>query len=440
MARIKYLLLIIIFSAVTVLSQSQTSEDTPLKNATLQECIDYAFSHAPSLQQSILNEKIASKQIATKLSDWFPQLNFNFNLQHNYKLQTSIIGGNPITFGVINTSSGQFSVNQTIFSNDVLLAASTAGEVHRQAAQTTTEKKIDLVVNVSKAFYAVLMAQDQINLVNQDIKRLIQSQQDTYHQYKGGVVDTTDYLRATIALNNAKTEQKQDEEMLKTSYAALKQQLGYPPSYNITLSYDKTKMENDIFIDTTQTMNYSNRIEYQLLQTDKNLQEANLDYYEWSFLPTLSAFGEYNLNFMNNNLPPLYNRDYPTAYVGLQLSLPIFQGGKRIQEVEEAKLQVESYNYDISSLKSALNTDYVQSLANYKSSLSNYNSQKENLDLAKEVYNTIELQYKSGIITYLDVITAETDLRTTEVNYINALYQVLSSKLDLEKALGTIRY
>jgi len=50
------------------------------------------------------------------------------------------------------------------------------------------------------------------------------------------------------------------------------------------------------------------------------------------------------------------------------------------------------------------------------------------------------LQYKEGVKTYLDVIFAESDLRTAQVNYANALYQVLSSKLDVQKQLGTIQY
>ena len=66
--------------------------------------------------------------------------------------------------------------------------------------------------------------------------------------------------------------------------------------------------------------------------------------------------------------------------------------------------------------------------------------QHDNLDLATDVYNTIYLQYKAGVKTYLEVIIAESDLRTTQVNYLNALYQVLSSKLDVEKALGTLTY
>jgi len=56
------------------------------------------------------------------------------------------------------------------------------------------------------------------------------------------------------------------------------------------------------------------------------------------------------------------------------------------------------------------------------------------------VYDVIQLQYKAGVKTYLEVITAETDLRSAEINYYNALYQVLASKTDVQKALGQINY
>ena len=70
----------------------------------------------------------------------------------------------------------------------------------------------------------------------------------------------------------------------------------------------------------------------------------------------------------------------------------------------------------------------------------NYNAIKENLLLAQEVYDVIQLQYRSGIKTYLEVITAETDLRTARINYFNTLNLLLSSKIDVQKALGQINY
>ncbi len=430
---------VFLITAPLIFSQQDVKTDSLLRDGTLENCIQYALSHQPLLKQSQINEKIAEQTIKTKLADWFPQLNFNFNIQHNYKLPTSIFQGNAVHIGVINTSSGQFSLSQTIFDRDVLLASTTAHDVREQAAQQTTSEKINVIVNVSKAYYEVLLTKNQIDLITQDITRLETSLKDTYAQYKSGVVDKTDYMQATIALNNGNAEKRQDEELLKTSYANLKEQMGYPPNDSIHLNYDMSKMENNIRIDTTLSLNYQNRIEYKLLETDRRLQKANLNYYVWSFLPSLTAFGEYNLNFQNDQFSKLYNQDFPNSYIGLQLSFPIFQGGKRFQQIDQAELELKLFDYDFSALKSSINTEYTQALANYKSNLNNYNIQKDNLKLANDVYTIIELQYKSGIKTYLDVINAETNLRSTQVNYLNALYQVLTSKIDLEKALGTIQ-
>jgi outer membrane protein TolC len=97
-------------------------------------------------------------------------------------------------------------------------------------------------------------------------------------------------------------------------------------------------------------------------------------------------------------------------------------------------------DWDITNLKNTVNSQYAQTLAAYKSNLITYQTLKQNVELAKEVYDIIQLQYKTGVKSYLEVITAETDLRTARINYFNALYAVLSSKIDVQKALGQINY
>ena len=257
---------------------------------------------------------------------------------------------------------------------------------------------------------------------------------------RGGIVDNIDYKRATILLNNALTEKKQNEELLKARNAFLKEQMGFPLEAELILEYDSTQIEREAFLDTNQTVQFENRIEYQLLQTQKRLQEADVAYTMWSFLPSVSAFANYSLNYQHDEISRLYNQNYPSSIVGLQISFPIFEGGKRLQEVRQAKLSLQRIDDDFLLLKNSIGAEYAQANANYKSSLNTYNILKENLELARDVYHTIQLQYKAGTKTYLEVITAEADLRETQVNYTNALYQVLSSKLDVQKALGTIQY
>ncbi len=421
-------------------ADSQSLNDSLLQNATLQNCISYAMAHQPQIQQSLLDEQITEHTIKSKLADWYPQIDFSYNLQHYFRLPTSVFQGNAVKLGVENTSTAGFSLTQKIFDKDVLLASRTASDVRTQVKQATENNKIDLSASVSKAFYDVLLTRKQMDLVEEDIVRLQQSLTDAYNQYTGGIVDKTDYKRATISLNNARAQKKQYEELLKGKYAYLDELMGLPDNQTLNLVYDTSKMEKEVFLDTSLTVNYENRIEYSILQTQKKLQEANLKYYKWDYIPSVSAFGNYNLSYLNNQFSKLYSTTFPNSYAGLTLSFPLFEGGKRTQQIKTAELQLKRVDYDILTLKNAVNTEYTQALAVYKSNLNDFLVLKDNVALAFDVYNTIQLQYKAGIKTYLDVITAETDLRSSEVNYTNALYQVLSSKIDVEKALGTLQY
>ncbi|HRO46922.1 TolC family protein [Agriterribacter sp.] len=420
-------------------SAAQQQADSLLQEATLENCIAYAVEKQAVVQQAQIDEAITEAAIKSKLSEWFPQVNFNYTFQHNFEVQTSVIGGNPVKLGVDNTSGLMFTLNQAIFNRDVLLASRTRADVRQQAKQNTESVKIDVVANVSKAFYDVLTTEQQIKVSDENIVRLERSYKDAYNQYQAGITDKTDYKRAAIALNNTVAAKKSYEVLLKARIENLKAQMNYPVNAPLQIAYDSTHMEKEILLDTSQTPDYTKRIEYQLLSTQQKLQEANVQYNKWSFLPQLSANGAYNLNYLNNDFNKLYNQSYPASYAGLTLSFPIFQGGKRKYEIRQAQWQLRRTNLDIVSLRNAVNAEYNAALANYKSNYAGYMATKENMVLAKEVYDIIQLQYKSGIKTYLEVITSETDLRSAQINYYNALYELLASKIDVQKALGEIR-
>ncbi len=419
---------------------AQSVESSTLEKATLEEVVKYAIRNQPTIQQSLIDERITENNIKSRLADWYPQINFNYNLQHNFIIQTSIIGGNPVKLGVKNLSAGQFTVSQALFNRDVLLARRTQNEVRLQASQLTTSNKTDLAVDVSKAFYDVLTTVQQIDVSNEDIVRLERSLKDAQNQYKSGVADKIDYKRALISLNNTKAARKSNEEVLKGKVEYLKSLMGYPKEQALQIQYDSLQMEREIFLDTLQNSEYTSRIEYQLLSTQKRLLEYNYQYTKWSYLPTVAANGAYNLNFQNNQFFDLYTKNFPNSFVAITLSLPIYQGGKRKINTNTAEWQLKRIDLDIKRLQLNVNAEYVRALGNYKGSLTNLLTQKENMELAREVYDIIQLQYRSGIKTYLEVITSETDLRLARINYYNAMYQVLSNKIDVQRALGQLNY
>jgi len=440
--RMLYRLTILVL-LLPMLAQAQETNPQPdslLQDATLENVVQYALKHQPLVQQALIDEQITEKTIQGKLADWYPQINFVYNYQRTFDRQTSIIGGTPVKFGVFNTSALQLNGTLNLFNRDVLLAASTSSRVRQQARQNTQSTKIDVAVNVTKAFYDVLATSQQIKVGQEDVVRLQRSLKDAYSQYTAGVADKTDYKRATIALSNTQATLKTNQELLKYKTEYLKTLMGYPVSGALDILYDTMQMENEIVLDTLQSLEYSQHIDYKVLNTQRQLQKANVKYSYWSFIPTLTANGSYIYNYNNNNFPELYNVKYPYSFVGATFTFPLFQGGKRTANIRQQQWSLKRIDWDITNLKSTLNTQYQQAVASYKGNLATYLALKENVALAKEVYDVINLQYRTGVKTYLEVITAEADLRTARINYFNALYFVLASKIDVQRALGQINY
>lgn len=424
---------------VLVSASAQTSDTAGSK--TLESCIQYALDHQTNIRQAMIDEQITEREIRIRLSDWYPQINFSGNYQQNFQRPVTIFNNVVSPVGTYNQSAGFFGLNQTVFNRDVVLAQQSAKDVRLSAQQNTTNNRIAVVSNVSKAFYDLLLSREQIALLDTDIVLLQRSLKDAYNQYKGGLVDKTDYQRATISLNNSKASRKTAEETLKSRTALLKLYMSFPIDSSLLIFYDSTRMRDEVAsFDTLQQVDVNNRIEYQQLLTQRRLQEENLKYYRWGYLPTVSVFGEYNLNYYSDQFKNIYQNNYPNSYAGLSVTLPIFTGTRRLQEVRVAKLQIERLDYNFSSLKDSIRTQFIETMSSYKSDLNNYYEQKENLDLARRVYDIIQLQYRAGIKTYLDVVISNNDLFSAQVNYTNAIYQVLSDKIDVERALGTLKY
>jgi outer membrane protein TolC len=447
MKKLRHLFLSNILIFFPVILFAQNAADTTAAVITLKQSIDFALRNQPQLKQANIDEQINERDIKISLSNWLPQINTSGSYQHYFQRPAQVAaGGTGGTGGgtqpnlaiAHNVSNIGVNASQVLYNNDVLQASRASKYSRQYYKQNTESSKIDVVTDVSKAFYDVLLSQRQLDIIKEDIIRLRRSLKDAYSRYQAGVVDKTDYKQATIALNNSLASQKQTQEAIKSKTALLKQIMGFNPDKPLALSYDSARLQSEAVIDTNQLLNYTNRVEYRLLQTQKNLLNLNVSYYKWGYLPSLSAVGGYSLAYFNDNFSKMYKDAYPTSFAGLSISIPIFTGGKRLQNLAKARLQVERTDLDLVNSRNAINTEYAQALANYKSNYFNWKTLDDNVTLAKDVYKVVDLQYREGVKTYLDVIVSQADLRTAELNYYNALFQLLSSKIDLERALGTL--
>src|SRR5450432_748367 len=446
--RVTSLFLYVFLLSVPVHLSGQSFQKTDIVDSfTLDQCIDYAFRHQPGLNRAFIGQSITKTTNAINLSGWYPQVNVSGNFTHFFELPTSLVSDSlnsaepiKVRSGVVNTFIPALTVTQAIFSPGLIYASKSVKLFVKQSEQITDSAKIDVVANVSKAFYNLLLTIAQIDVLKEDTARLTKNYNDAYQQYVGGIVDMTDYQEAAITLNNAKAQLKQAIENVVPQYATLKQFMGYPTGSRFNVIFDTLQMKNDISFDTTQELVFDRRIEYQILQTSKMLQHQVTDYYKSTYLPTVSAFFNYNFEFENNNFAALYSNVYPYSFAGLSLSLPIFTGFYRTNNIKRARLQEQLLDWTQVELKSEIYTEYTSALASYKGNLYNLYLLQDNVALAKNVYDIVALQYQQGVVPYLNVITAESNLISSQIGYLNALYSVLSSKIDLQKSMGFINY
>jgi outer membrane protein TolC len=186
---------------------------------------------------------------------------------------------------------------------------------------------------------------------------------------------------------------------------------------------------------------FKNRVEYQQAKTGLEASKLLKNNVIRSYFPTLSAFYNLEAPFNGNTFPALFDgKVYPTSFIGLQLNIPVFSGFSKHYQYQAAKMNIEITKNSLSDLENNIKLEYGNYYRQYQSDMDNLKTQKENTKLAQLNYDNLKYQYDNGVQPLIEVLNAETTLLQAQDNYINAMYQALINKVDLDKSLGKIKY
>jgi outer membrane protein len=437
------------FLSLTFGSLVAQTDTAVTHNFNLDECINYAYSHQTSMLNAALDQKIAVAKVKETIGIGLPQINGSADLKDFLKVPTSLIpaqffGGKPgeyqsVQFGVKYNSSFGLTANQLIFNGSYLVGLQASKTYKELSQRAYSRSKIETNVAVTKAFYMVLVNGKQIELLDANIAQLQDQLKQTKALYKNGFAEKIDADRLTVIYNNLVTEKQNILRSLELGNTMLKFQMGMPVDHQLNLSGSINEVKLDkmsLLMDSTA---YRNRIEYALSETQIKLNELDLKRYKSEYLPSLAAFGSTSLQYQNNSFSNLYNRSFPTTVIGLQLNVPIFSGFQRSNQVKQAEFVVKKSQNNLFQAKNSINLDIKNSITQYTNSLTSLENQQRNLDLANEVLRVSKIKYEQGVGSSLEVTQAQTSLKEAQNNYINALYDVLISKVDNERATGLIK-
>lgn len=439
----------ILFTSLLLISFLSFSQK---KNLTLEECISLALENNENLKNSYLEEKISTALSKEYLSVGLPQISFDGGIKYNHEVQKSIIDisrfmpGVPegteqeVQFGQTYDGRMDLYVNQMIFNGSYFVGVSASRELIRLSEKMTKRNIIDIYESVQKAYFTALNTKSRIDLVNENLDRLSELLDQTNKLYENGFVEKLDIDRITVSYNNLKSEKIKADRLYDLSISVLKFQIGLPIEIEIELIGELSEDMINNFSYELKDFDYSKRIEYSILQTDKNLKSYDLKNNRSQYLPQIYANYNYGYNSSASQSNLFFNSDRWKKFgtLGFLVVIPIFDGFLKRSKINQSKYKIEQIENQMMFLERSINLQINQSLANFENSKESLEITRKNLNLAKDVYYASEKKYSEGVGSNLELIDSNNSLKTAQNQYYNALYESVIASIDIKKTLGVL--
>ncbi len=461
--------------AMLLICQANAQTNAPDSSAStsamsLEACLDYAYQHNETLQNSRLDQGLAKADIGTTKSQGLPQIDASIDYTNNFAvpvvyLPASAAGafnpnsgqgqqpGQPaggqnggsdeevaLRFGIQHQGSATLTATQMIFDGSYFVGLRAARTYAELMQKQVVQSKINIAEQVSKAYYTVLVNEERMKLVNSNFMRLDTLLTETQLMFENGFSEAIDVDRIRVQYNNAKSEKNRAIRLIDVSRLMLKFQMGMPLEQEVQLGDKISNIDVDSILNDS-IYAYADRIDYRILQTNTELTQLDLRNNRIQYLPKLTANASYGYNTGVEKFNSLFNFDERWNSLGLfgvKLNIPIFDGLRKGSAIQKNKLQLQQLENSTKQLKNSIDLEVVQARVQLQDNHETLKIQQENLDLAERVYEVAKIKYQEGVGSNIEVVNAGDDLQAAETNYFGAMYDALIAKVDLEKALGKL--
>lgn len=475
------LLIIGAFLFRDVHAQTQETELISDYELTLDEAIRIAVANSPQVKRALLSVEDADELVKIAYSEIYPDISSSVNYTRNIEEPVTFFPNGllqlfgegdpnqppnallPFSFVQQNTWQGGFTVTQTLFKGETIVGLSSATvfkTVQKENLRATSQQ---VITQTRISYYSVLAALEQLRLQESQIKRLEQNLRENEARQKAGLVDEYSVLSLRVQLSNQKPQLIEAEYALEEAYRLLKVSMGLP----LHLKFDVVGSLNDFDIispeiekgineyikkidqmnpysfqkrgETSSSLEFS-RGDLRILDASLALNNKEITATKSRFLPTISA--TYNLlwNSQEPDAPTFFEDANRFQTLGVNVSLPLFQGFKRVADVQ----RVQIARKDLEEQKRAAMLNAQNEVASASEDLNRAfetaEARKIALQQANEGYERAQKRLENGLGSQLEVTDAEVQVRQAEVNYALMVYQYLTAKAEYDLATGKVPF
>ena len=408
---------------------------------TLEQALELALSENPTV-------KVADMEVArydyVRRQTWgslLPQLTASGNYPRSI-VKSEMRGG--LSFGADNTFALQGDLTLPLFAPSVYRTLKMNDAQRAAAVEAARSSRIDLVAEVRKAFYNILLAEQSLAVLRESEATVQRTVDDTQVQYDHGLMSEYDLLTAQVQLSNLRPTILQTENSIKLAKLMLKMYLSIPEQVEIEVEGSLDALRGEVLAGTDGlTADVSRNSSLRMLELQEELLRRSLRAANAGRLPTLAAFG--TASWTGNDMEPFmgfgsgddsrYFWTHPIS-VGVQLSVPVFAGLTRMNRSRELKNQIAQTSLQRTYARQQLDVQVRSALNDLLTARETMFAQELTVEQARKAYRISDTRYRAGAGTILELNSAQLSQTQAQLNYSQAIYDYLSAKAEYDRIVG----
>ncbi len=429
-----------LLSAFCISANAQESVSSGTISLTLDKAIEIAVSDNPTI-------KIADKQVELKTISkdeaWqalLPSADFSGTVQYTVLAAVMKLNDMEFKMGKDNTSTwnGQFQISLPVFAPTVYATMNLTKDDLLNAVEQSRSSRLDLVNQVTKSFYGLILAQDSYDVLVKSYEQAQKNFDVVNSMYELGGTSEYDKISAEVQMRSLQPAVISARNAVNIAKLRLKVLMGITADVDIIVDGSLDDYEEQMYAEILSSESYSleNNTSLRQLELSENMLNKTLMIQKMSLLPTLAMVGSYSFQSLYND--DLRFGDYSwsrSSALVMSLSVPIFRMGN-YTKMRSTKLQISQLNENREYTERQLDMQVRSYLDNMKASSEQIASNKEAVAQAEKGREIAEKRYEIGKGTILELNNSEVALTQTKLTYSQSIYDFLTSKADLDKVIG----
>lgn len=406
-----------------------------------EECISIALQDNPTIHVADLEVKRVDYSKKEVLANLFPSIDFSVAYQRSIELQTinMNMGGQSqkIKMGMDNMWNMGFQASMPLVNTTLWKSIHISDTQILESLESARASKLDMVNNVNKAYYALLLAIASRDVIKQNYEIAKLNAEVFKKQYEQGTASEYDVLRSSVQVTNVEPELLQADISVRQCQLQLKVLMGIDSAVELMPNITLKQMQSDMFGQTVGlNRSLANNTSLRSLDIQTKMARQNLQMKKFAWIPTLAATFNINWNSISNG-NALKNQEFnPYSTVGLALQVPIFSGGSKYYGVKQAQVQLKELEFQRENLVSSLNMQVDLAIDNINKQVKQIAASEDGVRQAAKAYEIMQKSFEIGAATYLNLRDSELANTQAQLAYLQSIYNYLISTSELDMLLG----